>query len=154
MNLDADQFMQNLQQDSESRAAMLQKIYSAADSAKVFGQAVVSGDYTVIPAAEIAGGGGFGSGMGFGPAMDKKRRAKVTEESPGTETIPAPGPGGAGGGGGGGGGSMGRPVAAIVIGPEGVEIKPILDMSKIGLTALTAFGGVALLTVKLLKKRA
>jgi len=48
---------------------------------------------------------------------------------------------------------MGRPVAAIVIGPDGVQVKPVLDMTKIGLTALGAWSAVALLAVKLAKRR-
>jgi hypothetical protein len=48
---------------------------------------------------------------------------------------------------------MGRPVAAIVIGPDGVEVKPVLDVTKISLTALAAFGGMVALCCKMCKKR-
>jgi uncharacterized spore protein YtfJ len=60
---------------------------------------------------------------------------------------------GAGGGGGGGGGAMGRPVAAIILGPEGVQVKPVLDMTKLALTALGAFGAAAALSIKMWSKR-
>ena len=43
------------------------------------------------------------------------------------------------GGSGGGGGSSGRPVAVIVVGPDGVEVKPIFDVTKFGLAVLTAW---------------
>lgn len=130
----------------------------------MFGQPVSSGGYTVIPAAEVASGGGFGSGMGFG--MPQKARKKgaassldagvAAETLPGTEAdgqasgqaMP-----GAGGGGGGGGGAMARPVAAIVVGPDGVQVRPVLDFTKLALTALGAFGAAAALTVKLWAKR-
>ena len=147
MDLDPDKFLQNLQKESETRATTLQKLWSAADSAKVFGQPVVSGAYTVITAAEVAGGGGLGSGMGFGKPPNKRAGVKSgDQDGAGDSTVPR-------GTGGGGGGSMGRPVAAIVIGPEGVDIKPILDVSKVALTAVAALSGIALFGLKVLKKR-
>ena len=48
---------------------------------------------------------------------------------------------------------MGRPVAAIVITPDGVEVKPLLDVTKVTLAALTAVGAMGLLALKILKKR-
>ena len=48
---------------------------------------------------------------------------------------------------------MGRPVATIVIGPDGVEVKPVLDVTKISLTALAVFAGLVALCSKMLKKR-
>jgi uncharacterized spore protein YtfJ len=46
----------------------------------------------------------------------------------------------AGGGGlGGGGGSHGRPVAVIVIGPNGVRVRPVVDVTKIGIAAVTTW---------------
>jgi uncharacterized spore protein YtfJ len=47
---------------------------------------------------------------------------------------------GNGGGGGGGGRIFSRPVAVIVASPQGVEVKPVLDTTKIALAAVTAFG--------------
>ena len=43
-----------------------------------------------------------------------------------------------GGGGGGGGGSVGRPVAVIRIGAHGIEVKPVLDLTKLGMTLLVS----------------
>jgi hypothetical protein len=48
---------------------------------------------------------------------------------------------------------MGRPVAAIVIGPDGVKVKPVLDLTKISPTAVAAWGAVVLLAVKIARKR-
>jgi uncharacterized spore protein YtfJ len=94
---------------------------SVADVKKVYGEPVESNGQTIIPAAEVLAGMGFGVGAGSGQGKD-------TSES------------GSGSGGGGGGRTFSRPVAIIVAGPQGVEIQPVFDMSKIALTALTAFG--------------
>jgi hypothetical protein len=45
------------------------------------------------------------------------------------------------------------PAAAIVVGPQGVEVKPVFDVTKVGLAALTAFGAVGMLALKTLKQR-
>ena len=49
---------------------------------------------------------------------------------------------GFGEGGGGGGISTARPVAVISVGTDGVQIKPVVDTTKIALAALTAFGAM------------
>jgi uncharacterized spore protein YtfJ len=58
-----------------------------------------------------------------------------------------------GGGGGGGGTSSGRPVAVISVGPDGVEVEPIVDVTKIGLALLTTIGSMGLMFLKMKKKR-
>jgi uncharacterized spore protein YtfJ len=54
-------------------------------------------------------------------------------------------------GGGGGGGSSGRPVAIITIGPEGVTVKPVFDITKILLAGLTSLGAMVMMFGKMLK---
>jgi uncharacterized spore protein YtfJ len=76
----------------------------------VFREPVHVGDTVVIPAAAIAYGGGFGFGGDRGDA----------------------------GGGGGGGWNDGRPVAVVEAGPDGVRIRPVVDVTKIGLTLVAA----------------
>jgi uncharacterized spore protein YtfJ len=49
-------------------------------------------------------------------------------------------PEGEGFGGGGGGRVFSRPVAVIIAAPEGVRVEPVVDVTKIGLAALTAAG--------------
>ncbi len=49
---------------------------------------------------------------------------------------------GAGGGGGGGAGAMARPIAAIIIEPEGVRVEPIVDVTKVVLAFFTMFGSL------------
>jgi uncharacterized spore protein YtfJ len=79
---------------------------------RVFREPVHAGDRVVITAAAIDVAGG----MGFGNGGDNL--------------------GNGGGGGGLGGRSEGRPVAAIEIGPDGVAVRPIVDLTRIGMTLL------------------
>jgi uncharacterized spore protein YtfJ len=113
----------------------LDKIYAAAQPGVVFSPPVVSGAYTVITASEVAAGGGFGFGGGSGPASAESA-AGITQETAG------------GSGAGAGGGSMGRPVAAIVVGPEGVEVKPIVDRTKIAIAALGAWSAIGMMLMR------
>lgn len=144
MNESADEFLRNVAAESERRMQAMERLMAAADAAKVFGQPVTSGPHTIITASEVASGGGFGSGMGYGRPASQQEGASKQEGAPSE---------GAGGGGGGGGGSMGRPVAAIVITEDGVQVKPVLDLTKITLAALTGFGAMGILALKMLKKR-
>ncbi len=118
----------------EQAPKMLEKIFAAAQPGAIFGQPVESGSYTLITASEVTSGGGFGVGMGGGPAP--KPDAK---QSPPAEAAAPAGKQPIGGSGfGGGGGSMGRPVAIIAIGPNGVTVRPVVDVTKVALAALTA----------------
>jgi uncharacterized spore protein YtfJ len=119
---------------SEQLPTMFERLFVAARSEAVYSQPVTSGNYTVITASEVTAGGGFGSGAGFGPATSPSRKEQPGEE--GSQAEPA----NSGGGGiGGGGGSAGRPVAVIIIGPEGVTVKPVFDFTKIALAGITAW---------------
>jgi len=53
------------------------------------------------------------------------------------------------GGGGGGGQTFSRPVAIIVAGPEGVQVKPVFDNTKVLLAAFTALGFMFSILVKM-----
>jgi uncharacterized spore protein YtfJ len=154
MNQGVNDLLESVRKESEARSQTLQRLWSAADASSVFGQPVSSGEYTVIPAAEVAGGGGFGSGMGFGtPRMRRGESPAEAGDAAGGGASPEAAAEGAGGGGGGGGGAMGRPVAVIVLGPNGVEVKPVLDMTKLSLTALGAFGAALAISMKMWIKR-
>jgi uncharacterized spore protein YtfJ len=102
----------------------------------VFSPPVVSGEYTIITASEVTAGGGFGFGEGSAPSPES---AEMNANGQPTNVA---------GGGGGGGGSMGRPVAAIVIGPDGVRVQPIVDATKIALAAIGAWLSIAFLLVR------
>ena len=106
----------------------LKTLAAAARAETVFSAPVTAGDYTVISASEGMMGMGFGYGSG-------------SQSAPGQEPQE-------GGGGGGGGFCHSRPVAAIVIGPEGVSVQPIVDKTKLAITALTALGAMLLVAVK------
>ena len=75
---------------------------------RVFAEPVRVGDRVVIPAAAIECSGGFGFG------------------SDGRSN------------GGGGGHQVGRPVAIIEAGPNGVRVRPVVDFTRVGLTLLAA----------------
>jgi uncharacterized spore protein YtfJ len=118
----------------EQAPKILEKLFAAAQPGAVFGQPVDAGSYTLITVAEVTSGGGFGVGLGRGPAP--KSDAK---HSPPAEAAPPAGKQSIGGSGfGGGGGSMGRPVAIIAIGPNGVTVRPVVDVTKVAMAALTA----------------
>jgi uncharacterized spore protein YtfJ len=129
----------------EQLSRVLEKIYSAAQPGAVYSEPVTAGNYTVITASEIAAGGGFGSGLGFGlPTTPPKQQG----ETSGREAQPT---NSGGGGMGGGGGSSGRPVAIIIIGPDGVTVKPVVDVTKIALAGVTAWGTMLMLLRRMRK---
>jgi len=99
----------------------LTAIFGEAEPGTIFSEPEKVGDSLVFTASawERAGGFGFGSGYGSGE-----------------------GDSGAGSGGGGGGASQGRPVAVITVSPDGIQVKPVLDFTKIGVTIVMAFVGV------------
>ena len=97
----------------------LQRLTDIADIQKVYGPAIQQDGRTMIPTAEVFAVTGFGGGYGSGGSGQNAST---------------------GGGVGGGGRSFSRPVAVIVAGPEGVEVRPIMDITKVALTALSAFG--------------
>jgi uncharacterized spore protein YtfJ len=134
-----------LAQRSEQFDPLVGRIFAAAQAGAVFSPPVVSGAYTVITASQVVSGGGFGSGVGFGPA-----RARGAEGEGADAT--GPGPAAGGGGLGGGGGASGRPVAVIVIGPDGVKVKPIVDATQIVLAAVTTGAAMAGMLLRLRRR--
>jgi uncharacterized spore protein YtfJ len=125
---------------SEQLPPVLEKIFAAAQPDAVYSKPIVSNNYTVITASEVASGGGFGSGAGFGPATPSSAEKQPDEDRAQAEPVDT-----GGSGMGGGGGSSGRPVAIIIIGPEGVSVKPIFDITKIVLAGIPAW--MAMLTM-------
>ena len=91
--------------------------YPRVTAADLFGPPVEVGDRVLLTAATVQRAGGFGFGGGVG---------RVGSEA------------GAGGGGGGGGGIEGRPVAVIEVGPHGVTVRPIVDLTRLTIALLAA----------------
>ncbi len=126
----------------EQSMALMEKLIATAQPGAVYSAPVVSGDYTIITASEVSVGIGFGYGLGGGVGP-KPGEGEATSEAEPQETQDQPA--GFGGGGGGGGASMARPVAVISVGPEGVQIQPIVDASKIALAFFTTIGGMLIM---------
>jgi uncharacterized spore protein YtfJ len=138
-----------VEQMREQNEKIVDKIYAAAEPGVVFSAPVVSGEYTVITASEVMGFGGFGFGTGSGPT-----RAQSSPTDNGREPQASDSPDVASGaGGGGGGGSVGRPVAAIVIGPNGVKVEPIVDVTKLALAGITTWGSIAFMIMRMVRRR-
>lgn len=104
---------------ADRMAQVVQQMTSTAQANAAFGEPRTVGDRTVIPAAEVMFGVGLGMGSGEGPAGG------------GQQT-------GAGFGGGAGGAARSRPIAVIVVEPQGVFVRPVVDVTQIGMAALAA----------------
>lgn len=132
----------------------LDKYLAAARIETVFSAPVVNGNFTTIMCSEVASGGGFGFGRGFGPVPPDAKPAPEAAGEPLSRgevqnPVPTNAPLGGGTGMGGGGGASSRPLAVISIGPDGVRVQPIVDATKIGLAALTAFGMILATMLKI-----
>ena len=136
--------------NQENSAAILEKFVDTARPTSVFAPPLSAGDYTIITASEvyIGMGVGFGGGGGSAPATPEVSIGDQpqTEQPTDKEDVEGFGPGsGLGYGGGGGGVALGRPVAAITIGPDGVNVEPIVDATKIAIALFTTLGAMALM---------
>ena len=96
--------------------AALGQIEGALDSKSVVGEPITVGDYTIVPLISI----GFGFGVGSGRARSE-------------EFMKGEGTGGASVGGGGV-----KPVAVVVIGPEGAKVEPLKGATASLLESLVA----------------
>lgn len=144
MSATRDDIVRATERGGEDVQHFLDRIMVAAQPGAVFGAPIVSGTYTLITASQVVAGGGFGSGLGIGPATAKGKSEDLpSETSEPTATMTS------GGGAGGGGGSSGRPVAVITIGPDGVSVKPIFDLTSFLLAGLTAATAMVAALVRL-----
>jgi uncharacterized spore protein YtfJ len=130
--------------NQEQAAELVEKLFSVARPEAVYGEPVTVGEHTVITASEVNVGMGFGFGLGGGPGGGGRRR-RVSEDKP----QEGEGEAGMGGGGGGGGASAGRPVAVISVGPEGVQVEPVVDPTKIALAFFTTLGSMFFMLSKM-----
>jgi uncharacterized spore protein YtfJ len=125
----------------------LDKFLDSANVYAVYGEPVHSGDTVIIPTAEVLSGLGFGIGYGSGVGTAQDEDEKEVEN----KSAPVYG---SGGGGGGGGRVLSRPVAVIIASPEGVRVEPVVDVTKIGIAALTAFGFIYGMMSRMNRRRA
>jgi uncharacterized spore protein YtfJ len=137
------------QRDQQLTSSM-EKIFEAAQASAVFTEPVVNGNYTVICACEVVAAGGFGSGLGVGVGTATGQTGEQAGEASQSQSQPT---NGAGGGIGAGGFSRGRPIAAIVVGPDGVTIKPIIDVTSVALAGIGLWSGVVAIFRKRAKSR-
>ena len=131
MSEELNQIMATGVKSWEQGVAMVEKLFTVARPEAVFSEPVNVENYTVITAAEVMVGMGFGYGSGAGSEGETAGNM------------------GGGGGGGGGGASGGRPVAAIIVGPDGVRVEPVVDITKLALAFITALGGMFLIVRKM-----
>jgi uncharacterized spore protein YtfJ len=136
MSSTLDDMIHSVDRYQEQGQAWMEKLLAAARPGAVFGEPVKAGDYTIITSSEVGAGGGFGFGFGGGASP-----AATSSEAPGKKQEDTSGGSGIGGG----GGSTGRPVAAIIIGPEGVRVEPVVDVTKIALAVFTTAGAMLLM---------
>ena len=123
----------------EDAREIFEQFIAVAHVDSVFGQPVTAGEYTVITASEVSVAMGLGYGTGYGSYPVQKEESSTKQN-------------GGGGGGGGGGMSFARPVATISIGPQGVTVVPVLDVTKVALVALTAAGSIFMILMKMVSK--
>jgi uncharacterized spore protein YtfJ len=134
-------------EEQEQVVELVEQLFSVAQPGAVFGEPVTSEEHTIITACEVKVGMGFGYGSGGGSGTGPIEGEEKSEE--GAE-IPREGTG-YGSGGGGGGVSGGRPVAVIEIGPHGVQVEPVVDVTKIALAFFTTLGSMFFMLNKMRK---
>lgn len=135
MTQEAEQSANSAQtQPVDAMNETIDKFVSTSKVSAVYGEPTQEGNVTVIPCSEVSSWMFFGMGFGLGGSAEK-------------------GNNGQGGGQAGGGNTYARPVAAIEVTSTGVRIKPIVDITKIGLAVVTSCGVAMTLIYKLLKRR-
>ncbi len=139
MSDELNKLVLNSMPDQNQASQIISQLFTVARPEAVFSEPVVSGEYTVITASEVS----VTMGVGFGGGGSLK-----PEESD-SSAAAAPNLSELGSGGGGGGFSLGRPVAVVSIGPAGVRVEPVVDVTKIGLAFITALGALFMMLGKM-----
>lgn len=137
-----DDIMVTAVKSQEQGVELMEKLIAVAQPSTVYSDPIAAGEYTIITASEVSVGMGFGFGSGGGSIPKSTEDEAITPDEPESQYEEGSG---FGGGGGGGGFSMGRPVAVISIGPAGVRVEPVRDVTKIALALLTAAGSMLIM---------
>lgn len=135
MSNESNRVLASAVKSQEQSAEVMEKLFAVAQPGAVYSEPVTSGEFTVITASEVTVAAGFGYGIGSGTSSEPAEGEAATGEEAR----------GLGGGGGGGGVSAGRPVATISIGPAGVRVDPVVDVTKIGLAFFTTLGAMLMM---------
>lgn len=109
-------------------------LFDVARPEAVFAPPVTVGGRTVISAAELLVGMGIGGGGGPSPAAEGQAEGEN-----------------AGMGAGGGGYAQSRPVAVIIIDGDGVRVEPVVDVTKLGLAAITVLGSMFFFLARMMR---
>ncbi len=147
MSKDFNKIIATAVKNQEQAAELVEKLFAVAQPGAVYGEPVTVGEHTVITASEVKVGMGFGFGLGGGTGAEPGEGEAESKDEPQDERAGT----GYGGGGGGGGVSGGRPVAVISIGPEGVQVEPVVDATKIALAFFTTLGSMFFMLIKMRK---
>jgi uncharacterized spore protein YtfJ len=139
-------------ENQELAAKVVGKLFDVAQPGSVYAEPVAAGDRTVITASEVSVGMGFGLGIGGGEGRGGQKK-ETNEDEPVVDEAEYEGEGsGLGGGGGGGGASLARPVAVISVGPEGVQVEPVVDPTKIAIAFFTTLGTMFFMLSRMRKR--
>lgn len=117
--------------------ARADRLFDTARPEAVFAEPVTAEGRTVIGAAEVLIAAGFGGGSGSGPAPTPEGVASAGESE--------------GMGAGMGGYAQSRPVAVVIIDGNGARVEPVVDVTKLGLAALTVFGSMIFMLGRMLR---
>lgn len=109
-------------------------LFDVARPEAVFAPPVTVDGRTVISAAELLVGMGIGGGGGPSPATEGQADGEN-----------------AGMGAGGGGYAQSRPVAVIIIDGDGVRVEPVVDVTKLGLAAITVLGSMFFFLARMMR---
>ena len=137
MSQELDKVAETAEKSQEWAAQVVEKLFDVAQPSSVYAEPVTAGDHTVITASEVTVGMGIGFGVGGGVCRSNQIHELSAEGSAFVGEVS-----GMGGGGGGGGASMARPVAVISVGPEGVQVEPVVDPTKIAIALFTTLGSM------------
>ena len=142
MSEEFDKVVATTERNQDTAAGVVEKLFDVAQPSSVYSEPVTAGDHTLITASEVSVGMGFGLGVGGGEGRGGPR-PRIDEDEPAEEEPEMQGEGvGLGGGGGGGGAAMARPVAVISVGPNGVQVEPVVDPTKIAIAFFTTLGSM------------